>query len=116
MTVRLSRTGRPMPTLTVHLADDLAEFVRQSVADGAYTSADELFAHAVGLVRTESVLGHSPTADPAARPTPHQVPAVVPSAPVDLTRQGFDSPAFMANLVGKLEQKRAEERRLEQPR
>ena len=67
-----------MPALTVHLSDDLAEFVRQSVADGNYTSTDDLFAHALGLVRTESVLGRgstgfTPRTEPI--PPPSRLPA-----------------------------------------
>jgi Arc/MetJ-type ribon-helix-helix transcriptional regulator len=109
-----------MKPLTVQLPEELAGFVEQAVADGLFESADDLFAYAVGLVRTESVLGHRLTpATPApaqsgsgtvAPPVPrHGTPPAVPLVPVDLTRQPFDSPNFMATLVGKLEQKRAED-------
>jgi hypothetical protein len=98
-----------MTTLTVQLPDDLAEYVRRSVADGNFPSADALVTHAVGLVRTASVLGHGSTGEPV----PRSSPGSVPSAPVDLTRLGFDSPSFLANLVGKLEQKRADDKRAE---
>ena len=97
-----------MIAFTVALSPELARFVADAVADGTWRTADEFFAYAVGLARTATVLGK-----PSALPTP----AVVPSLPapvdlkktpsggipvVDLTRQAFDSPAFMSELTKKL--------------
>jgi Arc/MetJ-type ribon-helix-helix transcriptional regulator len=93
-----------MPALSVNLPDDLAAFVTQAVADGRFDTTDELFAYAVGRVRTESVLGGQmapetlPEVARSATPTPSKIPAT----PVDLTRHTFDSPNFMAGLVDKL--------------
>ena len=93
-----------MKSVLVYLEDDLLAFVEQAVQDGNFESADDLFAYAVGLVRTETVLGRRPAAEPA--PAPPKPGSGVPVVAVDLTRKGFDGPAFMANLVGKLEQRR----------
>ena len=74
-----------MPAVTVSLPDDLAEYVAESLRVGTYTSADDLFARALRLLRS-------------------QTPA--PVGVVELTRSGFDGPAFMAGLVDKLENTR----------
>jgi Arc/MetJ-type ribon-helix-helix transcriptional regulator len=87
----------------VSLPDDLAAFVAEAVRDGVFESPDHLFAHAVALVRTQTALGHTP--DDAAPAT------AATGEVVDLTRQGFDSPAFMANLVDKLERRKDDEKR-----
>lgn len=98
-----------MKTVVVKLPDDLADFVERAVVDGTFDSPDDLFAHAVGLVRTETVLGHPPAPTgsrpvlPASAPQP-----LVATTTVDLTRQGFDGPAFMANLVGKIKENRSD--------
>lgn len=95
-----------MPAQVVNLPDDLAAFVAQAVTDGRFDSADELFAYAVGRVRTESVLGGAVNLVPAVEPvkptTPTSTPSKIPATPVDLTRHTFDSPNFMAELVDKL--------------
>jgi Arc/MetJ-type ribon-helix-helix transcriptional regulator len=93
-----------MPAVVVNLPDDLAAFVAQAVTDGRFDSADELFAYAVGRVRTDSALGGqmAPETPPevvrSATPTPSRIPATA----VDLTRHTFDSPNFMAELVDKI--------------
>lgn len=74
-----------MPTLTVTLPDDLHEFIAYSLQAGVFNSADELVAHALRVVRA-------------------QTPA--PVGVVDLTREGFDEPAFLAGLVSKLKRDR----------
>jgi Arc/MetJ-type ribon-helix-helix transcriptional regulator len=119
-----------MIPVTVLLNDDLHNFVRQAVSEGLFDSMDDLVAHAIGLVRREAMLGrrHDPetvsftSKTPTAVPVPVPVPVPMASAVVseqtpvelrpivDLTRQGFDSPAFMGDLVGKIERKSAEER------
>ena len=90
-----------MPTVSfrVHLPDDLAAFVTEAVRDGVFESADHLFTHAVAAVRTQTALGQTPD---VARPT------ATPPPVVDLTRQGFDGPAFMATLVDKIERRNAD--------
>ena len=113
-----------MIPVTVLLNDDLHNFVRRAVTDGLFDSMDDLVAHAIGLVRREAMLGRTYDSDSASfapkTPTPVPVPvsaAVLSEATpvelrpiVDLTRQGFDSPSFMGDLVGKIERKTAEER------
>lgn len=74
-----------MPAVTVDLPDDLAEFVAEVLRSGTFESADELVAHALRAVRA-----HTPA----------------PVGVVELTRDGFDEPAFMAGLVNKLERTR----------
>jgi Arc/MetJ-type ribon-helix-helix transcriptional regulator len=115
-----------MIPVTVLLSDDLHNFIRRAVTDGTFDSMDDLIAHGIGLVRREAMLGrtHDTEVVSFAVPTPSPVPvpvaavAAVASEPtplelrpiVDLTRQGFDSPSFMGDLVGKIERKAAEER------
>lgn len=91
-----------MPTTLyrITLPDDLAAFVAEAVRDGLFESPDDLFAHAVALVRTQTALGYSPDAPTAPPPQSSEV--------VDLTREGFDGPAFMATLVDKLERRKAD--------
>ena len=93
-----------MPTVSfrVHLPDDLAAFVTEAVRDGVFESPDHLFAHAVAVVRTQTALGHTPAPAPPGPVTPQ---------PVDLTRQAFDGPAFMANLVDKIERRKDTEKK-----
>jgi Arc/MetJ-type ribon-helix-helix transcriptional regulator len=74
-----------MPTLCIALADDLHQFVTYALETGLFQSADELVAHALRVVRA-------------------QTPA--PAGVIELTREGFDEPAFLAALVSKLEQDR----------
>lgn len=74
-----------MPTLTVSLPDELNEFITYSLKAGVFNSADELVAHALRVVRA-------------------QTPAAV--GVIDLTREGFDEPAFLAGLVSKLKGER----------
>lgn len=95
----------PAVTLRVTLSDDLAAFVAEAVRDGVFESADHLFAHAVALVRTQTALGQTPdtSAPNSATPPPAEV--------VDLTRQGFDGPAFMATLVDKLERRKLDDKK-----
>ncbi len=118
-----------MIPVTVLLNDDLHNFVRRAVTDGMFDSMDELVAHAIGLVRREAMLGRTHDADSVSFansvPTPTPMPAVAAATAtvavldalpvelrpiVDLTRQGFDSPSFMGDLVGKIERKTAEDR------
>jgi hypothetical protein len=100
-----------MKSLLVNLEDELLSFVEQAVQDGNFDSADHLFAYAIGLVRTESVLGRRPSADPPP-PLPVAPPpkpgSGVPVVAVDLTRKVFDGPAFMADLGGRLEKRKDE--------
>ena len=89
-----------MKTVSVNLPDDLASFVERAISDGAFDSVDHLFTHAIGLVRTEAMLGAAGITNTAREPyTPK---SMTPLPPIDLTRQGFDSPAFMADLVGRI--------------
>lgn len=74
-----------MPTITVALPDDLSEYVAYTLQSGLFKSADELVAHALRVVRA-------------------QTPA--PVGVIELTREGFDEPAFLAGLVHKLERGR----------
>lgn len=74
-----------MPTLTVTLPDDLSEFVHYSLQSGRFKSAEELVVHALRQVRA-------------------QTPA--PVGVIELTREGFDEPAFLAGLVSKLKGER----------
>lgn len=103
-----------MNRFTVTLPAELARYVSDAIAGGAWSSVDELFAYAVGLARTASVLGKPPVPVPAA-PEPAPVPAPPPGAVdvrktpasgsvpvVDLTRQSFDSSSFMSELTRKL--------------
>ena len=117
-----------MIPVTVLLNEELHNFVRRAVTDGLFDSMDELVAHAIGLARREAMLGRTHDPDPetfaSPIPTPTPIPAVAVAAVatsthptpvelrpiIDLTRQGFDSPAFMGDLVGKIERKSAEER------
>ena len=116
-----------MIPVTVLLNDELHNFIRRAVTDGLFDSMDDLLAHAIGLVRREAMLGRTHDSDSVSFaspvPTPTPMPAVatanvaVLDAPpvelrpvIDLTRQGFDSPAFMGDLVGKIERKTAEDR------
>ncbi len=79
-----------MKTFAVNLPDELAAFVEAAVASGAWPSADRLFAHAVTLARTEAAAA----------------PKSGPLRAVDLTRQNFDSAAFVADLVDKIHRKK----------
>jgi Arc/MetJ-type ribon-helix-helix transcriptional regulator len=108
-----------MIPVTVLLNDDLHNFIRRAVTDGMFDSMDDLMAHAIGLVRREAMLGRTHDSDAVsfAAPTPTPVPVaaasvatVDPRPIVDLTRQGFDSPSFMGDLVGRIERKTAEEK------
>ncbi len=92
----------PIVSFRVHLPDDLAAFVTEAVRDGVFESPDHLFAHAVAVVRTQTALGNTPDAAPPNPPTP---------AAVDLTRQAFDGPAFMATLVDKIERRKDGEKK-----
>jgi hypothetical protein len=93
-----------MPTVSfrVNLPDDLAAFVTDAVRDGVFESPDQLFAHAVAAIRTQTALGHTPDPSPASPASPQ---------PVDLTRQAFDGPAFMANLVDKIERRKGSDKK-----
>lgn len=71
-----------MPAVTVDLPDDLAAFVDETLRAGTFASADDLIAHALRQVRA-----HTPA----------------PVGVVELTRDGFNEPAFMAGLVDKLD-------------
>jgi len=89
----------PAVSFRIHLPDDLAAFVTEAVRDGVFESTDQLFAHAVAAVRTQTALGQTPDTVP---------PGATPPPVVDLTRQGFDGAAFMANLVDKIERRNAD--------
>lgn len=97
----------PMQTVSVNLPDDLAAFIGRALADGAFDSIDHLFAHAIGLVRTEAMLGavgmvHTAEPPPVSKSETLVPPVDLTRQGIDLTRQGFDTPAFMADLVGKI--------------
>ncbi len=85
-----------MKTFAVNLPDELATFVDSAVAAGDWRAADELFVFAITLARTEAMLGRTPAPD-----APRQ-PKSGPIRAVDLTRQNFDSAAFVAGLVDKI--------------
>ena len=95
-----------MKTFAVTLPDELASFIETALASGGWPSADRLFAYAVTLARTEALLGRTPDAEslPAAPAVP--VPKSGPILAVDLTRQNFDSAAFVAGLVDKIHRKK----------
>jgi len=114
-----------MTPVTVTLRDDLLAFAQRAVADGQFATIDELVAYAIGLARTEAVLGryresNEVSFDPPPVPVPTPAPILPPPAaplptyaPVDLTRQGFDSPAFMADLIGRIEKKTEDDKQLQ---
>ena len=77
-----------MTPLQIALPPELAEFVEKAVARGEYPSADAVIAAALERLRA---------AIPAETKPELQLPP-----PVDLTRNGFDGPQFMADMMGKL--------------
>ena len=81
-----------MKTFAVNLPDDLAAFVDAAVERGVFPSTDALFAHAVALACNP---------EPALPKTESGVIRAV-----DLTRQNFDSAAFVAGLVDKIHRKK----------
>ena len=85
-----------MKTFAVNLPDDLAAFVDAAIASSAWPSRDRLFAHAITLARTEATTGRSPEAKTKSGAI----------RAVDLTRQNFDSAAFVAGLVDKIQAQR----------
>jgi len=87
-------------TFAVSLPDDLAAFVDSAVAAGTWPSAERLFIHAVTLARTEAMLGRTPEPEPEFKTKSGTIKAV------DLTRQNFDSAAFVAGLVDKIQTKK----------
>ncbi len=89
-----------MKTFAVNLPDELAAFVETAVAAGDWPSADRLFAYAITLARTEAMLGRTSDLEPAPKPKSGVISAV------DLTRQNFDSAAFVAGLVDKIHRKK----------
>lgn len=96
-----------MKTFAVNLPDELAAFIETALASGDWPSADRLFVYAVTLARTEAMLGRTPDAESlpevsAAVPVPKSGPILA----VDLTRQNFDSAAFVAGLVDKIHRKK----------
>ncbi len=84
-----------MIAFTVNLPPELARFVAESVADGSWATADDLFAHALTLARAAPVPAAPP---PDVRKTPPSGSMPV----VDMTRQTFDSSSFMGELTRKL--------------
>lgn len=84
-----------MPTLTITLPDELAAFVESAVAGGDWPDADAVIQQAVMLLRTQAMLGREP------EPLPAKSKSGTIQA-VDLTRQNFDSAAFVAGLVDKI--------------
>ena len=89
-----------MKTFAVTLPDDLAAFVEAAVASGSWPSVERLFAHAVTLARTEAMLGRAPEPEATFKTKSGTIQAV------DLTRQNFDSAAFVAGLVDKIQRKK----------
>jgi len=89
-----------LKSFTVVLSDDLAAFVEAALASGIWPSADRLFAHGVTLARTEAMLGRTPEPEPVFKTKSGTIQAV------DLTRQNFDSAAFVAGLVDKIHGKK----------
>ena len=94
-----------MIAFTVTLPPELARFVADAVADGSWATADELFAYALSLARTATVLGKPPSQSPPPVVPPVNVRITPPSGTVpvvDLTRQTFDSSSFLGELTRKL--------------
>ena len=89
-----------MKTFAVNLPDELAAFVESAVAAGDWPTADRLFAFAITLARTEAMLGRSHEAEAPLKTKSGTIQAV------DLTRQNFDSAAFVAGLVDKIQTKK----------
>ena len=89
-----------MKTYAVTLPDDLAAFVDAAVEAGSWPSAEQLFVHAVTLARTEAMLGRTPVPEATFKTKSGTIRAV------DLTRQNFDSAAFVAGLVDKIHGKK----------
>ncbi len=89
-----------MKTFAVNLPDELAAFVEASLASGDWPTADRLFAFAITLARTEAMLGRTQEIEPFAKTKSGTILAV------DLTRQNFDSAAFVAGLVDKIHMKK----------
>ena len=102
--------------LVVSLPPELERFVQDAIADGSWASADDLFAYALSLARTASVLGKpmNPTPPPrvdapsSPQPTFAQVEksqlksTIVATPVVDTTRHSFDSSRFMSELTKRL--------------
>lgn len=96
-----------MKTFAVNLPDELAAFIETALASGDWPSVDRLFAYAITLARTEAMLGRTPDAESLpVRPVVAPVPKSGPILAVDLTRQNFDSAAFVAGLVDKIHRKK----------
>ena len=94
-----------MIAFTLTLPPELARFVAEAVADGSWATADELFAYALSLARTASVLGKPPSQTPPPAAPPPDIRITPPSGTVpvvDMTRQTFDSSSFMGELTRKL--------------
>ena len=89
-----------MQTFAVNLPDELAAFVDLAVTSGDWPTADRLFAYAVTLARTEAMLGRTQEVEPPPKTKSGTILAV------DLTRQNFDSAAFVAGLVDKIHRKK----------
>ena len=85
-----------MPTLTVNIPDELAAFVESAVASGDWPDAAAVVQQALLLLRTQAMLGREP--EPMTAPKTKSGPIQA----VDLTRQNFDSAAFVAGLVDKI--------------
>jgi len=118
-----------MVPITVLLNDEMLGFVRRAVSDGSFDSMDDVVARGLALVRRELMLGDRHSTEDASDETrvsfaaevvrperPAYAPDVATTTTgdlrpiVDLTRTGFDSPAFMSDLVGKIEKKTQEEK------
>jgi Arc/MetJ-type ribon-helix-helix transcriptional regulator len=77
-----------MTALPFTLPTDLAEFVTRAVARGDYPSAEAMVVAALERLRISSAAETKPEM---------QLPP-----PVDLTRQGFDGPKFLGDMMHKL--------------
>ena len=85
-----------MKTYKIKLPDDLAKFVDEALAAGDWESRDRLFEAALAKLRSESApAGPSRSAAPTA-------PDIALPPVVDTTRQSFDSPRFLVEMMDKL--------------
>lgn len=87
-----------MKAYKIELPPELASFIDDAVAAGDWVSADTLIETAIAKLRTECMLG-GPSRT-SATPTLPEFTAEMPV--VDTMRHSFDSPKFMAEMMGKL--------------
>lgn len=95
-----------MRAYKIELPPELASFIDDAVAAGDWVSADALVESAIAKLRTECMLG-GPSRTSATPTLPEFTAPVAAQMPVvDTMRESFDSPKFMAELMGKLRVKK----------